>query len=830
MDAEQPQSTGQSTTTPQQVENIQSVPTDPLSIIASLDQNLAIERTLQVLYSKDSTLRALIGRGEITLESTNALPKRFEVKSFCNGTQTYFYPVIHELNFSTGDELISSILEIANSTLSLASKFLRDQDLVVEGKYARPDMLGFPFEDFMHQSSLDFDLRNRTLEFFRVTSTASMFGKAITVKTFDDPIVAQLRNSLLTFSRSSMSGRLRELTDRQNCIQRSSDPVSKHMRSLAQLEYANPTFSFMAINNFFSRMSMPSELVADHLFDLAMISFRPSPLPAMDLSVQTGYSVNKTSALTPFFALPTPTTFATDLAMYLKSLLAPGHVLLNINFDSTIEAQPTRGAYAILAHLLCMYSDNDMWCNITRETRETLNIAIDQSLLQGKKKPRGEPLSELLPFMNKLTPNQPTDSDPMRDIYRACIPRKEYFIACSDINNPLLCEQALEQSTPITRFRELVEKSFPDASVAKSLPLFMKRFSHFFSEWNSRMRVTWYNGFRTDTATFNQLYDVYSSHSVVYNMSIESLMYIFKTLTSKTLIISSTPDDTLRAEIGLAHDCMVAYQNHKLITYLVGRFNLQLSFTTNKIRMMAVSQSPVLKELAQQLDKRGMSSSLDALFGNCFIDTLMLPLYNLAYTFDDNRLLFSGILDEIIINESSFRLRASQIRSLIRSASPYRNITDRENQISPSDTLTLDHLFSFKLRNSLKLWIDDRENPFRIKGFFPLRIASSTPPSQDVFPINFNLSHNVAYAYSAAIMLRPISIYTRVFEAQDFVYPDDFVLSSTSGVCVSIPSRVHYRMIVNFEDLLGSSHYMSVSQMVIAASLTSFISPFALWS
>lgn len=800
-----------------------------LQAVALLAQQPAHEDIVEVrLNAPHSSIRSLIGSGVINMTPITSLPHRFTVKSFENGHSVYLYSRLRDSSFHDPRSLMAHLLDAATADFESATQYLIDDgSLAFERDYINPDKVGFPYESCQDAYMVNRPLRQRVLSLFTPTVETTAAGKIITVNTFDDPVIASGRD-VLRFISSQMPARAESLRLRQEAIWRSGQQVNVHFPPLTNREAYLPMMDRRFVTDHLTVVGAPSITLVEELYDLAAFSFRSHPISASTIATAANSNSLKSSCINHFMNIHQPSTFAQDISAFLKSLLAPGYFLLDIDMSFKNRAPNETLVASLLIKLICMFSETDMYSNITIETAKSINRVIGDTRIQ-QQRIAAVPEVNLFPFMNAFTVAEA--EDPLAAIYTTVVPRKNYFIdTCTlgALTKADAASEAFNRSNAFKNIRVFMKELNVDKIARDVVGLIIRRLCRFFLDWNLIMRTAWYTNIRPGRISSTRPYDHYASDAHIHSISGDSMLYLLKVLGEDTLLSRSSTADNLRVEIGLTYEVTMAYYRYHLLLQIEREFALASVLTSGELYSLVLQNLPYLSSLYAILSARGEGENIKRLFNIRFTDPLFDPLFSDIYSFSNERLIRNGVLSSIIANEESFRITDLQIDDLINNHLPYRNLNPQEPMLNYERRQTLASLFDLARNRSFQFYRHNITTPTYISGFFPLSTASQPPPDDSIFPISFNNAHLVAQDFQRCVKVSPVTAYTIQFERKDFLFRDDYVAPSENRCRVSIPVAIHQDIIRTFDSFFIGEIETKVRQRIIAAGDFRYLDYFSL--
>lgn len=800
------------------------------SEILDLISNIKIVVSSQKVYyieGRNMPIEGLMNNNEILHHKIEQVRGRFNIWNDEPNRRRYFINDIRSLASEVNlVELFNMVIDNVQSILEQAFTYMHEPDRVtlVDRQCYNPDKLGYKMNELFVDSGLNDDCR-------RILQNECMGRRDrvyMVVNTLEDARVANTRIRVLRY----MEGEMRNVLDLWNEILRTyCDVVRCNNLVLRVLDVWSLPIPFAPHNLvtspfdcFTSRASFRVEMLGALTLPVVVLE----PIPPTDLQKTSGSNPLKSTYITSLINQDYNSDMANAVSMYFASLMNPGDVLMDIDFDSyNPVAIELMGFVGMLCKAMFMFDFNSTFSNITYESmcqvdRAIIKMLMNRNMIQprqgynyevgrafpldGYEMTRNVPGPGLeylqtrggINGMNCCLARAPNLPDRMLAYYDSIGVRINYAVDHSNFESYTNAMQPGNWyvSRAITN---ILSRHVSTAGYASIASVILSNIEKFFVRWNAYGASHWYSIFRQSARNqANSNYRTVEQFALRVSISVPCLMYLAKSLPIDELRPMIPNLDRLRFESAFCKEVEMTRVNLRAIQNLVGFLDYADQFGPKQL-LKIVCRTGIMKHLLDVVslcnEERELINLIEvrrrpAPFCGLFEDATVANARTLAY---------DGFVESVVFHPTLNRCSKQFIRRILRNNAYLNNFIAVDNP----RLVTYEQLYRLITQQQIKETLFNSAN----------RMISLS----HIYPYSYNFAHDRVGESSPIVWRRDVNSGLKVREdvsfcsvkvnlvsisVEDYKHDDDYVPHFQVVESVFIPNEQIPRLVVSVEDVL----------------------------
>lgn len=742
-----------------------------------------------------------------------------------------------EKSFSNLDEMIEFFMSEFDRMWDKSKNILREpkRTMLLEHNIFEPETLGFPIDEIMDPTCGDDQMRIHIAGLCRPPVAPQ--GKIFMVNTMEEPEVSECRLKLIAHSRTETQENVDTIENINNIRLENERMDTESLPTLQSWQMRYPLTSRVNQGPF-DELELASHLRSQYVAHLSTPETVFKCIDPAELLKASGQSTTRTSFLTSFISTDYNASMASEISLFMLSLMNPSDVLVTFDFsDIPNKSSEYIGYLSLMAKSIIMYDENGVYTNITKKSLMQLdrNISIwasDSSVIEripgmedefnlnnyrfrGRNNNAGDiDTLRRIGTYNGIsgfnTDVQPNNNDRLAGLYPDCLVRRNYAINCD--NWVEFNEEMNKDQWPI--YRAIIEflMKFRNSTYSGITSTVLSQILNMFIRFNEYMSTHWYTKFRMKQSVANHRSPrQYEVKSINYTMKGKTLAYILKSFTSDLLRPKMEFIDVLRFEASFMKSLIILKVKAQYIERILRKIHQSRSYSKKSILQYCTSECPPLRTILRiGMTLRNENNVYEMMVRNVQdpFERVLEPLTKLS-----TEVLFRrGIIPSVLLHQTINRYLPIDLKNRILN----REYADNFEENDGAETMSYRDIAQLTANKSLLSTIYQTSIYAQRKNLcilLPYKYNHAISSISNDVPIKMNRDSSVDNL-RVRLQLSPVPVSLIPLDKRDFRYEDDYVGVSTSKEACFIPTNLREHLIVEIRDAIMRNKYISVDPVI----------------
>lgn len=777
--------------------------------------------------------RPLIPMEEMASEAEDVMeivesvdPTHIVIHDVCNNKR-YFRVRLSDkrMVFKNLDELISEMLRLYNYESTLARKVLREPSRIFFYKKLvyDPTKLGYPLNDLLLADSED-DAYREVIE--NSCSPEPMRRGFVPIKSFSSKRVSRSRLALQDYSRRNMPQVRDDWNLRARIINTEEESISNLFRPIGAWEFLHPVCPIMNQDPF-DGLLINENLRVEFIVGASAPIIELSPISSSDLLKSASTSATRPTYINSLVNVVYSDYMGEEIAMYVNSLLCPGSILFEIDYDDiTNDAVELKGFISLIAKAVFFYDAESNFSNILHDSMHKADLNIidwlrSKDIITNTYVNNGPfPLDSYV-LRRNLAANRGGVFDYFKtmrgtngmnvdrreliidrvaqEFYPLCSARVNYAVDYDDYRN-FERDGRLEEWNIIDALFSIFNRSTGMQNWADVTTVCLRRFLHFLVRMNEYNRTNWQTIFReSEGSRARRLYDDSESYAIKTKIRATTILYMLK----------SMPNGKLRRKVDLWTKWKIESSFEKrlvhaslrlaLVRNVIAFYGEERVYGKKSIAAIVSKDDPVIQYIFEHATAFRNEDHFLRMIERGSVNEVYAGLYRPLINWSNRDLMFYGVIPRVILEQKTNRLVKEFLEELIFNEAMLTNF-GTDSGLTPIAPDNIRRMLSCRSLNA-ELFNSCIVGKL-IKLFLPYEYVSELSKLSNVMP----LADNGDYTESSIrkrLVFNPVKVYSVELDKRKFIYPDDYTPVSLVNETTFIPASLREEL---FCDI---SHYFS---------------------